>query len=730
MAKILPDFDLKKVHWVTDAKGVRTLAQRLEKAPFVVFDLETTGLDEHAVTGGKANGGIAARVVLASFTLPPAQRGQTPPTYVVPLSHPDSPLVSVWRQQYRTLSLAMKKNLKLAGHHVKFDARYTYGTVGVDLSQNLWWDTMVSASLLDEEESHKLKDLAQRPFGVKSWADFDLRTPGAAERVELLRLGEYAARDTYYTYGLLMLHMAQLAPPSLYEYQSEREAELTAEGMHPLEWELGRIFETVSMPTIRTLCQAEQRGLLVDTEMLGAWDTMYRVLGAVEAATLCLKILLKREPKPATTGAAAANWLSLNDPHALEAWATIPKNVLDIEIPEACEHLHPKKFPPFGDVLVNDTLAGLYTLAPTSKFFKALVAVAIEAGELKVTATTPTGAPKWDAAVLGRQARVGSWAATELMGAKAHLKMAEFTRSWLNLITPVKTIHSTYKVGSVVTGRLSSSDPNMQQVTYALKPVFIPRPDYHMVNLDYSQLELRIAAHIANCIPMIKAFQSGADLHSTFAAEIAGVPLDEVTKDQRQQAKAANFGLIYGMSAEGFREYAENSYGVIMTVDEAVEVRKHYFQMWHGLEDWHNSAKNKVRRDYMAVSPIGRVRHLERAMTSWNTSERSKGERSSLNAPVQGFGSDLMQASCALMTGNIKGWEHMQIADIHIVATVHDSVVLEVPKDRWQECVTACQYVMETGVLEYFKKHFGLELKVPLKADAEVGTRYSFADIG
>jgi len=316
------------------------------------------------------------------------------------------------------------------------------------------------------------------------------------------------------------------------------------------------------------------------------------------------------------------------------------------------------------------------------------------------------------------------------MGAKAHLKMAEFTRSWLNLITPVKTIHSTYKVGSVVTGRLSSSDPNMQQVTYALKPVFIPRPGYHMVNLDYSQLELRIAAHIANCIPMIEAFQSGADLHSTFAAEIAGVPLDKVTKDQRQQAKAANFGLIYGMSAEGFREYAENSYGVIMTVDEAVELRKHYFQMWAGLEEWHNSAKNKVRRDYMAVSPIGRVRHLERAMTSWNNSDRSKGERSSLNAPVQGFGSDLMQASCALMTGNIKGWERMKIPDIHIVATVHDSVVLEVPKDRWQECVKDCQYVMETGVLEYFKKHFGLELKVPLKADAEVGTRYSFADIG
>src|SRR5699024_9857126 len=148
-----------------------------------------------------------------------------------------------------------------------------------------------------------------------------------------------------------------------------------------------------------------------------------------------------------------------------------------------------------------------------------------------------------------KQARGGSDIAQTLLDYRNATKRLEFLRSWTEQVTREGRIHSTYNAGSVVTGRLSSSGPNMQQVTKALRPAFVPSPGRVMVDLDYSQIELRVAAFISRSVPMMEAFRRGDDLHRLIAARVNNKAPEEVTARERQQGKAANFGLLYGMGA-------------------------------------------------------------------------------------------------------------------------------------------------------------------------------------
>jgi len=150
----------------------------------------------------------------------------------------------------------------------------------------------------------------------------------------------------------------------------------------------------------------------------------------------------------------------------------------------------------------------------------------------------------------------GFWFIDALLRHRDATKTLEFLRSWLELRDPTNVIHATYNVGFVKTGRLSSSNPNVQQISARLKPAFIPRPGHVLLDLDYSQVELRVAAFISRSQPMIEAFQRGDDLHRLLAAKIAGKAPEDVTSLERKRAKAGNFGLLYGMSPGGFQSYA------------------------------------------------------------------------------------------------------------------------------------------------------------------------------
>lgn len=661
------------ITWVWGKEDLKALVKAIHASQKVVMDLETTGLDEYAEAGGDTNGGYPARIVLASLTLPSAERaaagaydwrsfdGEQPMTYLVPLSHPASPMLGAWRKVMAIIGREINRSGKpFVNANIKFDARWVFAQTGVDLSDRIEWDTTVSSQLVDTEARTRLKIRAARDFGIEEWDDFDLGTPGAAERVDLIQLGEYAARDTCYTWKIEEEHREQM-------FLAGDEEPFDSDDIQMAR--LGKVATYVAMPTVKTLTKVEQRGFLLDV------DWVHAKIEEMDALRLkaCEDILglygTSPAPAPAKDGV---------------------------------------------------------TTAATSKWFQGFVAQAIEAGDLRVTARTDSGNAQWNKAVLIAQQRQGSPAADALLRHRDATKTLEFLRSWLELRDPNNVIHATYNVGFVKTGRLSSSNPNVQQISSRLKPAFIPRPGHVLLDLDYSQVELRVAAFISRSAPMIEAFQRGDDLHRLLAAKIAGKAPEDVTSLERKRAKAGNFGLLYGMSPGGFQSYAATAYDVSLTLAEAQAVHSAFFEMWDGMRQWHERAKRRAYERGYVTSPIGRTQWLS-DLYSKSSFKSSHAERNALNSPVQGFGSDLMQMAAASIMGTLPGYPLPRVEGAHVVATVHDEICIEVPEDRWQEILIECKRRMED--VNVFLRPLDCQMDVPIVAGPSAGTRWGVHDL-
>lgn len=661
------------ITWVWGKEDLKALVKAVHASQKVVMDLETTGLDESAEAGGDTNGGYPARIVLASLTLPNAERaeagaydwrsfgGEQPMTYLVPLSHPASPLLGAWRKVMAIIGREINRSGRpLVNANVKFDARWVFAQAGVDLSDRIEWDTTVSSQLVDTEARTRLKIRAARDFGIEEWDDFDLSTPGAAERVDLIQLGEYAARDTYYTWKIEEEHRDQM-------FLTGDEEPFDSDDIQMAR--LGKVATYVAMPTVKTLTKVEQRGFLLDV------DWVHAKIEEMDALRL-----------------------------------------------KACEDI----LGLYGTAPAPAPAKDGVTTAATSKWFQGFVAQAIEAGDLRVTARTDSGNAQWNKAVLIAQQRQGSPAADALLRHRDATKTLEFLRSWLELRDPNNAIHATYNVGFVKTGRLSCSSPNLQQCASSLKPAFIPRPGHVLLDLDYSQVELRVAAFISRSQPMIEAFQRGDDLHRLLAAKIAGKAPEDVTSLERKRAKAGNFGLLYGMSPGGFQSYAATAYDVSLTLAEAQAVHSAFFEMWDGMRQWHEKAKRRAYERGYVTSPIGRTQWLS-DLYSKSSFKASHAERNALNSPVQGFGSDLMQMAAASIMGTLPGYPLPKVEGAHVVATVHDEICIEVPEDRWQEILVECKRRMED--VNTFLRPLDCQMDVPIVAGPSAGTRWGVHDL-
>ena len=638
------DFDPRKVAWVMDAAAFERFCTILGRARQVYWDLETTGLNEW----GEPDGTVPPKIVMGAFTL---ENGDT---WVLPLYHPDSPWYGKWRSMIRRV-FGLMVGKALEAHNGKFDCRWGHRHTGVDLSGSMEWDTRLSAHLLDENFTTKLKPRAEQTFDIERWDDFSLEAEGAALTVPLFDLGIYAARDTYWGWRLSENHKDRMFVDSDEQPLDDEEIE---------EARLGRLMKWVAMPTVRTMTAVEQRGIALDLDWVK--DTIEE-----------------------------------NEALRAEHWDVLVGRYPDLESTKA-------------------------SFATTSLWFIAWAEAAVKAGDLEVAALTKGGKAQWSRQVLTRQARNGSEVAERLLLMRGAIKRLEYLRSWLEYVREDGRIHAGYNVGALITGRLSSSGPNLQQVTKKLRPAFISAPGYYLVDFDYSQIELRIAAFIARCQPMIDAFIRGDDLHNLIAARITGKDPMLVTPDERQGGKAGNFGFLFGQSAYGFRFYAENTYGLSFTEQECNAIYKAFFDEWEGMMSWHHRTIATAHRTGQVVSPLGRVRRLP-GIHSGHDGTVKHAENAALNAPVQGFASDVMQMAAGLVEGTIAGSDRLD--GVNLVATVHDSIVAEIRIDDWEALTREVIRRMTDGVLPLLRR-MDVDFDVPLVAEATIGTRWGLKDIG
>jgi DNA polymerase I len=271
-------------------------------------------------------------------------------------------------------------------------------------------------------------------------------------------------------------------------------------------------------------------------------------------------------------------------------------------------------------------------------------------------------------------------------------------------------IHPDFLQYGADTGRFSCSNPNVQQIpaTSDFRSCFVPQEGYKMITSDYSQAELRILAELSQDEGFLEAFRSGGDLHILAASQMFNIPVDQVTKEMRGQAKAINFGLAYGMGAQGL------ALRIGKTPEEADALIKAYFKAFNGVQKWLEKAgRDSVNLGY-SLTPLGRKRYFNKPSPDDMDYRRRMAEieRQGKNAPIQGANADITKMALVFLRDSLKKY------DARVVNTVHDEIVVEVIESQAEE---VCKLVEEEMI------RAGKELlhSVAIKADAKIGDCWS-----
>ena len=323
-----------------------------------------------------------------------------------------------------------------------------------------------------------------------------------------------------------------------------------------------------------------------------------------------------------------------------------------------------------------------------------------------------TGAPSADAGTLKRLAAKGYELPTlmlEYTAANTLNKM--FLKRWGEDSSYDGRIHPNFNLTNVVSGRTSCTNPNLQQVprTKDVRALFHAEEGRCFFEADYSQLELRIAAHYANEPTMLRIYNEDGDIHTETAKLMTGGR--EPTKEERNKAKAVNFGFLYGMGAKKFVDYAFDSYGVVFTLPEAERFRELFFAKYARLLPWHEEQRRLANAMGGVPNLFGRFRKTP-GVYSQNWRDRGSAERVAINTPIQGTGSDI------LLSAAIQVHKELSPYGLKIVGTVHDSILGEFPEEYKDWFVEQIRRIMKHPAL---MDEFGVKLKVGLDCDVGVG---------
>ena len=344
---------------------------------------------------------------------------------------------------------------------------------------------------------------------------------------------------------------------------------------------------------------------------------------------------------------------------------------------------------------------------------KQLLEILYEKQGLPVLKKTPKGQPSTNEDTLKRLSEEYELPKIILQYRTLAKLKSTYTDSLINIENPkTERIHTSYQQAVTSTGRLSSTEPNLQNIPIKtaegrrIREAFIPEKGNVLISADYSQIELRIMAHLSQDKNLTHAFNNDIDVHSSTAAEVFGVSIDNVTQDQRRSAKAINFGLMYGMSAFGLTRQLGIPRG------EAQEYLDTYFARYTGVRDYMDNIKTQAKEDKYVETIMGRRLYLNE-INAANGLRRQAAERAAINAPLQGSAADIIKKAMLDIDELILN----EMPEVRMIMQVHDELVFECPKDNADKTMDKMKDTMEQTV----------ELNIPLIAEAAIGSNWNEA---
>lgn len=588
--------------------------RRIESAPLVAIDTETTSLDP-----------MQAQLVGISLSAAPGE------ACYIPVAHrgPDVAGLPEHGQLSREFVLErMRAWLEDAsrpklGQNLKYDV-HVFANHGIQL-RGVAHDTMLQSYVLASHRNHGMDSLAERLLSLKTITYEEVCGKGASQigfdQIDLARATEYAAEDADVT---LRLHRKMFP-------QVEAAAGLR------------RVYEEIEMPVSVVLQKVERNGVLIDAERLAA-----------QSAELGQRMLALEQ----SAYEAAGQPFNLGSPKQI------------------------------GEILFNQM-------------------------KLPVVKKTASGAPSTDEEVLQKLAE--DYPLPKLLldyRGLAKLK-STYTDKLPKMVNPrTGRVHTSYGQATAVTGRLASTEPNLQNIPVRteegrrIREAFIAEPGSVIVSADYSQIELRIMAHISGDENLLRAFANGEDIHRATAGEIFGVEREAVSSEQRRYAKVINFGLIYGMSAFGLA----SNLGIER--DAARHYIDRYFMRYPGVAHYMEETRQTAREQGYVETVFGRRLWLP-DINGGSGPRRQAAERAAINAPMQGTAADLIKLSMIA----VQDWLERDGLQTRQIMQVHDELVLEVPEHELELVKARLPELMCTVA----------ELRVPLVAEVGSGANWEEA---
>jgi len=344
---------------------------------------------------------------------------------------------------------------------------------------------------------------------------------------------------------------------------------------------------------------------------------------------------------------------------------------------------------------------------------KQIQEILFEKLQLPVISKTPKGQPSTSESVLQELAEQHELPKLILEHRALSKLRSTYTEKLPLLVNPdTGRVHTSYHQASVATGRLSSTDPNLQNIPVRtadgrrIREAFVPESGSVLLAADYSQIELRIMAHLSGDEGLLAAFAENQDIHRATASEVFSTALEDVDSDQRRSAKAINFGLIYGMSAFGLARQLGTGRS------EAQSYIELYFDRYPGVKAYMEQIRTQAREQQFVETIFGRKLYLP-DISSSNHARRQGAERAAINAPMQGTAADLIKLAMLA----IDSWLTEQALETRMIMQVHDELVLEVPDSELKDVPETIASLM-SGVAQ---------LRVPLRVDVGSGANWAEA---